>query len=194
MKNLAVLFIIVAICTSCYEDHSDLIPGQDFIPEEILEEIKANGQPIFEGLNPPDISGRYQVSPQILVSSNFEDPLDPGFVFANKFIEFRNLDRSTLKLEVDIEEADNEGTGFGSFISGEGNNFTVFVRIDRTDSDDHTLLSAEVISGTLTENGIVNLHNSLFMIEDNGDPNNRYIENGHGRLLRDQDGFSEKIR
>jgi len=193
MKNLITLLVIAVFFVSCHEDHSDLIPGQDFIPEEILAEIKANGQPIFEGLNPPDLNGRFRMSPYVLVSSNFNDGSQPGKKFADKHIEFKNLDRSTLKLEVDVSQGSNTGEGFGSFISGEGNDFTVFVRVDRTDEDGHTILSAEVYSGTLTDNGILNMYSSFFMVDDNGDPNNDKIENGEGRLFEDQDGFSEKI-
>ena len=196
MKNLFILLVIAVFFVSCHEDHSDLIPGQDFIPEEILAEIKANGQPIFEGLNPPDISGEFLVSPYILVSSNFDDIWNPGHVFNDQYIEFINLDQNTLKLEVKIISGTggSTGEGFGSFISGEGNDFTVFVRVDRTDEDGHTSLTTEVYSGTLTDNGILNMYGSLFMVDDNGDPNNDLLENGNGRLFYDSDGFSEKVR
>ncbi len=86
-----------------------------------------------------------------------------------------------------------EGDGFGSFISGQGNNFTVYVKIDAEDTKGHKLLQTEVYSGTLEQGGIRNLQRSLFMIDDKGDPNGEYIENGQGRLVEDGDGFSEKI-
>ena len=183
---------MVIALASCYEDHSDLIPGQDFIPPEILEEIRANGQPIFEGLNPPDVTGRYRISPLELVRSNFPDNNRPDR-FGDELIEFSGLDKEQLLLKVSLEQGGNVGEGFGSFISGSENNFTIYVRVDNTDNKGHTTLRTRVYSGTVTNNDITNLYTSLFMINDQGDPNGEYIENGNGRLFKDGDGYSERI-
>jgi hypothetical protein len=57
MKKIFAFIAISFFLSACYDDHSEVIPGQDFIPDEILAEIRENGQPIFEGLNPPDVTG-----------------------------------------------------------------------------------------------------------------------------------------
>ncbi|MGD1891896.1 MAG: hypothetical protein ACFB15_15065 [Cyclobacteriaceae bacterium] len=192
MKHLLILLAVAVLLASCHEDHSDLIPGQDFIPDEILEEIKANGQPIFEGLNPPDVTGRYRVSPMELVSSNFTDNNRPAFFF-DEIVDFNGLNQGELTLEVASENGGTLGEGFGSFISGSGQKFTIYVRIDRIDEKGHMTLDTRLYSGTLTDGGIVNLYTSFFMIDDGGDPDGDSIENGQGRLFKDGNGFSEKM-
>lgn len=191
MKNIITFLAIAFLFSACYDDHSEVIPGQDFIPDEILAEIRENGQPIFEGLNPPDVSGRYRISPLELVSSNFPDNIDPDN-FADENVEFLEIEFKSLTLEVKSEQAGIEGEGYGSFISGQVNNFTIYVRIEQ-DRDDYSTLLTSVYSGTLTENGISNLYTSIFMINDGGDPDNDLIEIGQGRLFKDGDGFSPKV-
>jgi hypothetical protein len=193
MKNLIMLLAVTVFLASCHEDHSDLIPGQDFIPPEILEEIKANGQPIFEGLNPPEVVGTFRASPLTLVASNFDDADRPGKVFGALTIDFFDYDPDELTLKVNIEQGGSGGDGLGSFISGQGNDFTIYVRLEREVGGTKTL-QTRVYSGTLVNGGISNLFESLFMIDDGGDPNNNLIDVGHGRLFEDGDGFSEKIR
>jgi hypothetical protein len=195
MKYLILLLPLAILFGACCKDHSDIIPGQNFIPNDILKAIEDNGQIIYNGYNPPALEGKYRMSPSILVKSNFEDPYFPGHQFVDGILEFSGFNPDDLTLKIRITEGAGaiEGEGFGSFISGEGNNFTVFVKVESTDSNGHEVLHADVYSGTLEPTGIRNLQRSFFMINDYGDPNSEYIENGQGRLAKDDDGFSEKI-
>ena len=195
MKKFLPLIFLAFLLNSCCKDHSDVIPGQNFIPDDILEEIRNNGQVIHEGFNPPKLKGKYLMSIQTLVSSNFPDAFTPGHTFVDLTLEFLNFNTNSLTLTVKIEEGGQllVGGGKGSFISGEGNDFTIFVENKAKDDSGHELIQAEVYSGTLDANGIINLQRSLFMINDNGDPAGKYIENGQGRLIIDGDGYSEKI-
>ncbi len=188
------LLLLAFLVNSCCKDHSDIIPGQNFIPADILDQIVENGQVIYEGFNPPVLNGKYLMSVATLVSSNFSDQLSPGDTFVDAIIEFSKFNANSLTLEVAIEEVGVlKGDGFGSFISGEGDNFTIYVRIDSKDTLGHEFLQADVYSGTMDDNGIIDLQRSVFMIDDKGDPNGGYIENGQGRLIIDGDGFSPKI-
>lgn len=194
MKQLFCFCLLSILLNSCCKDYSDLIPGQDFIPEDILQAIEDNGQIIYNGYTPPALQGRFFMSPSVLVNSNFADILSPGHQFVDNTIEFSDFDAKTLTLKVKINEGNIlVGEGYGSFISGQDNHFTVYVKVEAKDNKGHELLETEVYSGTLEPNGIRNLQRSLFMIDDKGDPNNDYIENGQGRLIVDKDGFSEKI-
>jgi hypothetical protein len=193
MKKILYSLMLASLLSACCDDHSELIPGQNFIPKDILDEIRNNGQIIYEGYNPPALSGRFLMSPVILVSSNFDDFAQPGYQFNDAIIEFSDFDPNTLTLKVSFTESSTSGEGKGSFISGQGNNFTVYVRIDTKDSQGHEFLQTDVYSGTLEPGGIRNLQRSVFMVDDKGDPNDDYIENGQGRLVRDGDGFSERL-
>ena len=193
MKKALLLLLPALILSACCKDHSDIIPGQNFIPADILEEIEINGHIIYDGFNPPPLSGKYLMSPSVLVNSNFDDPYLPGHLFVDAEIEFYDYDPDKLTIKVRVTEGTVIGEGKGSFISGEGDNFTVYVRLDLKDASDHEFLQADVFSGTLEAAGIRDLQRSVFMIDDGGDPNDEYIENGNGRLAKDGDGFSEKI-
>ena len=193
MKYILSSLVIAILLSSCCKDHSDLIPGQNFIPKDILQAIEDNGQVIYNGYTPPALEGKFRMSPSVLVSSNLNDPDFPGHLFVDTEIEFSDFNPSDLTIKVTVKEGPLLGKGFGSFISGEGNNFTVYVKVENVDASGHQLLQTEVYSGTLEPGGIRNLQRSLFMVDDHGDPNNEYIENGHGRLAEDQDGFSEKF-
>lgn len=193
MKKLFFFLLLAGLVSGCCKDHSELIPGQDFIPDDILEAIEQNGQTIYDGYNPPRLEGRYFMAPPILSSSNFDDSVFPGHTFIDLILEFSDFDPATLTIKVAITEGGITGEGRGSFISGQGNNFTVYVRIDSKDSSGHEFLQADVYSGTLEPDGIRNLQRSVFMVDDKGDPNEEYIENGQGRLITDADGFSEKL-
>lgn len=196
MKKLLPFIFLALLFNSCCKDHSDVIPGQNFIPEDILEEIENNGQVIYSGFNPPVLKGKYRLSPTILVSSNFADTYSPGDEFKSQILEFSNFRRSDLTLEVSIEDEDgvHKTKGRGGFIAGEGNDFTIYIREDTENTTTgHVHLSTTVLSGTVDANGIVNLHLSRFMIDDNGDPYGDLFENGNGRLFKDGDGYSEKF-
>ncbi len=193
MKNLFGFLLCALLLSSCCKDYSDLIPGQDFIPNDVLKAIEDNGHIIYDGYTPPALDGKYLMSPSVLVSSNFDDPYLPGHLFVDGVIEFSDFDPQALTLKVTIAEGGLQGVGYGSFISGNGNNFTVYVKVEAKDLSGHELLQTEVYSGTLEPGGIRNLQRSLFMVDDHGDPNDEYIGNGQGRLAKDSDGFSEKI-
>jgi len=194
MKNTIFFLLTALLLGACCKEYPELVPGQNFIPQEILEAIEANGHTIYNGYTPPALEGKYFMSPCVLVSSNFDDQFLPGKIFVNNTIEFSEFNAKDLTLKVSIAEGNLlVGVGYGSFISGEGNNFTVYVKVDAEDKQGHKLLQTEVYSGTLEPGGIRNLQRSLFMIDDKGDPNHDYIENGQGRLIIDQDGFSEKL-
>lgn len=193
MKNTIFFLLIALVLGACCKEYPELVPGQNFIPDDILKAIENNGQVIHNGYTPPHLEGKYLISPQVLVSSNFDDPYLPGHLFNSTILEFSEFNPKDLTIKVSITEGSLTGVGYGSFISGQGDNFTVYVKLDAEDSTGHKLLQTEVYSGTLEANGIRNLQRSLFMVDDHGDPNQEYLGNGQGRLAKDGDGFSEKL-
>lgn len=193
MRITFALICLALIFSACCRDHSDIIPGQDFIPDDILDNIIDNGQPIFEGLDPPVLDSCYLISPLVLVQSNFDDEVFPGHVFLDETVCFENFNEKSLQIDITNMQANTTGEGEGSFISGSGDDFTIYVKILLTDTDDHEVLTTTIYSGTVEDGGIRDMFVSIFVIDDNGDPNGIYIENGQGRLLKDDDGFSPSL-
>jgi len=118
---------------------------------------------------------------------------DIGRAFSSAFLTFSDQDNEALTLNL-LRSADvgNEAEGAGSFISGSGNNFTVFFRTDVVEPSGHIYEATETYSGTVTPIGIIDLEVAFFVIDDGGDPAGDIIPVDTGRLLSDSDLVSEQ--
>ncbi|MEC3908741.1 FISUMP domain-containing protein [Tamlana sp. 2201CG12-4] len=182
-------------CPITWDDDGDGLSNEinDLIPKYILDEMINLGMPIHTGNNPPNIENSYLSSPNILFSSNISNDLI-GRPMSDSRIKFYSQDNSNLTVQVTNEEEGTLTTGLGSFIAGNNNKFTVFAETSSTDVDTGDMAKTVLVySGTLTTGGIADLHTSYFMIDNNGNPNGKFIENGEGRVIKDSDGFSEFI-
>ncbi len=164
-----------------------------FITDTILNVITDQLDiPIHEGLNPPNIEGTFLVSPNALFSTNIPDDPDIGYIFDDATITFSNQNQQDLTVRVSEEQGSGFGNGDGSYILGEGNKFSVFSEINEySDVTGYSTL-ARVYSGEISQDGIINFHCALLMLDDHGDPSGTLIEIGQGRGFIDSNGFSPK--
>ncbi|SHI88279.1 hypothetical protein SAMN05444280_107100 [Tangfeifania diversioriginum] len=199
---LATLFLVGIIATNCKKDEmNDLIEENglsrdinDFIPQDILDILDSLDMPINTGGNPANIEGTFLMNPSILMSSNIETDII-GFEFNELLISFfeQNNDELTITTQYVEEDASQEGEGYGSFLVGEGNDFSVFAKNMTYDTfDNDSALNTIIFTGTIGEEGIEDLHVAVVMLNDFGDPNNQYIEIGDSRVLYDEDAISER--
>ncbi|MCL2627571.1 MAG: hypothetical protein FWD44_02575 [Oscillospiraceae bacterium] len=171
---------------------------RDLIPSDMLEKIIDLGMPIYAGITPPDMTGTFLSSPHVLLASNYDDMRSPGHKFADSFVTFYEQDNQRLTIGVKTASEGPEGgvvgEGVGGFIVGSEMNFTVFVVQDviRLETDD-AFTRANLYSGTLTDDGILNLHTITLILDEGPDPSEMQMRNGQARLIHDSDGFSEKI-
>jgi hypothetical protein len=196
---LAALILVGIIATNCKKE--DLIEENglsrninDLISDDILEILDSLGMPIHTGGNPANIEGTFLITPVILMSSNIETDII-GSKFNDLLVAFlgQNNDELTITTEYVEEAASQEGEGFGSFIVGEGNDFSVFAKNMTYDTfDNDSALTTIIFSGTIGEEGIDDLHIAVVMLNDFGDPNNQYIDIGDSRVFYDEDGISER--
>jgi len=169
-------------------DDEGLTPDvHNIIPDDILENFKDLGIEINGGNNPPNIEGIYFVSPDILVKSNFSDGFSPGYKFADMLITFSEQDNTKLTVVCDYINGPQIGSGLGSFVTGNGNKFSVFTEVTGTMSS-YPFKSVEIYSGEITSSGIKNFYSALMITEEAPGT----IKRGQGRLIYDSDGFSEK--
>ena len=207
LKQILVVSMVIAL-TACGNGGSDSIDVEesakkvedngltkdinDLVPEDILEKIIALGMPIHKGAKPPKMEGIYEVSPDILIATNI--PSDSiGHRFDDLHIKFYNQNNKNLTIKIDYQQDKSEsGHGIGSFIVGTDNQFTIFSKIDGVNWGKKSV-SVQIYSGTITEEGIEDYYNALFMIDDKGDAKNILIENGQGRVFYDSDGMSKSI-
>ena len=165
----------------------------DLIPDDILEKIYELGIEINGGNNPPDIEGTYIVSPLTIENSNF-NYAPPGTIYwigdgkMNVKFSEQNNTKLTVKLDYWLGNGEEEsGYGLGSFITGDGNKFSLFVEIKGTQNG-LPFKCVQVHSGEIVENCIRNYHH----VEIETEANPYTIQVGQGVLFKDGDGVSEK--
>jgi len=167
----------------------------DIIADDILEELKDLGIEINGGDNPPNVEGTYMLSPLILVKSNFDDDRSPGYKVADLELTFSKQNNSKLTIVTDyVQRQPNgqiveDGIGLGSFITGDGNKFSVFIEMRGTYNGE-AWKSVQIYSGEITSSGIKNCHWAVMATVANPYTMNR----GEGRLYEDSDGLAERIR
>ena len=135
------------------------------IPSKYLKELQKH-MTIYDGENPPNVEGVFLVAPAVLHYDSFNaEGVDS---FSNSYIEFyaQDIANRTLKTK---EQGGNDAQGTGSYIIGEGNDFTVF----------------------LNNSGIKNLYYGFLMLEMANDPNGNIMDPGRYRIIKDKDGLSE---
>ena len=204
MKKYAYFSLLVMLLVgvaSCKKKDDNLIEDNglskdinDFVPQDILDILDSLGMPINTGGNPTNIEGTFFFSPDILKASNRSNDVI-GDKYHDVTVSFLNQDNKNLSLTTKYVDnaGSQEGNGYGSFIVGEGNDFTVFAKIKTIDLQyNDSALSTMIYSGTITAQGIENLHMALVLLDDYGDPNDQYIEIGDSRVFYDQDGLSER--
>lgn len=200
MKNtIKIMFITVigfsAVFTSCKKDkEEDPQLSQEIkniVPDSTLTKIIALGMPVNKGSNPPSLVNIFKMSPLTLTATNIANDFAEGHVFADYKFRFYEQDNKKLTIKIDDKSGTQIGTGSGGFISGEGNDFSVFMKIHSISADSTSKADLlNIISGTITSDGIKNCYLSLFMLDDYGDPQGIYMENESGRVFNDSDGMS----
>ena len=149
--------------------------------------------PIYDGDTPPNIEGCYLISTHVLDYSNVSGDY-VGKEFVDMYIKFSNQDMINNTVDFESIEITSSYTdhhySLDSYVTGSGNNFTVFFNVYTERSDGVTTSkTVYAFSGTISESGIVNLYNGLCMQEKN-DPYNYLIPVGSIRVFKDSDGMS----
>ncbi|MEB3014830.1 hypothetical protein [Capnocytophaga gingivalis] len=162
------------------------VEAKAIIPEETLHQIRAQGMPIYEGTNPPNIEGIYLLDNLRFHYSS--DPGEKGFTKGDKAVnyKYRFYQQNGVKLKSDYRAlkfgVNDIATGSGAIISGSGNNFTVFLNhaahTEGVKNNDIIL-----ISGEITPEGIKDLVLTLTVTEKE-DANNQIMKVGVYRIFQ----------
>ncbi|MFC0875318.1 hypothetical protein ACE01N_01925 [Saccharicrinis sp. FJH2] len=210
MRHNSILFLVVAILIATFsckkaDDNSGFSDDiKNFVPDSTIQAIRDMGMEINEGKNPPDIEGYYFAQPLVMLESTVpNETYTSESTWFDYLYYFYNQDNENLT--VDIEEngynSNSEqvthSVGEGTFLSGNGNVFSSF-----TIQNGYTLLNGNqdtafsqtliVISGTMSGSGIENFQEVILMLDDYGDPYNKYIPVNTGRLFIDGDSLAAR--
>ena len=187
-----------------YSDYDTFTtPKQERIDQVIPEDIREQMEPfipIYDGNNPPTIEGVFVIdSPEVVhdTTNNYKKG-DTGFTP----IYLRFLNQDFMNNTLDYEERDvyngkvvGESSGPGAFISGEGNNFSVFFSttgVNHYDKYDISIKTSLVISGTKTDSGIQDVRYAFVLTDKGADPDHHIMDKGGFRVFKDSDDFASK--
>lgn len=163
---------------------------QAVLPQEYID-LMSPYIPIYEGNTPPDIEGIWLVAPNELYYESMGGSRD-DYNFADDHIWFYNqTSANTLSMQ-STQNLGDLSIAEGVFVSGSGNNFTVYFNEYTSYTDGSWLVKATLISGTKSGNYIKNLRNA-FIILDDYDPNDRFMDVGDFRVLEDADYSSGQV-
>ena len=159
---------------------------ESVIPEEYLEILEPY-IPIYPGVNPPNVEGTYLISPCILVTDNVG--FEPGYKFADEYIQFYGQTSDNRINSRSTQLLGDLSVGEGLFISGEGNNFSIYFNEYETKDDGSWFVKATIISGTMS-NGTIQNYTYAFIVLDDYDTVDRYMDAGEYRVICDGDYVS----
>lgn len=198
------LFFIILGLTACSSNDSN--EEENIVPEKNSYEYYVNatmqqaiddlGIRIHKGLTPPNVEGVYTIDPFRCTMSNFTD----GYLGVNLGASTLTLsNQNTAKLSIDFrnytiysyEPKTENWQGKGSFISGEGNKFSILLHSNgELDKGSYIakyqnliILSGELDVVNNQIKGIKNVQLASIMSDDYGDPHTTLIEIGQGRLF-----------
>lgn len=190
------LAVLTTITIGCSKGDNDGFDGslrsiEDFYTPELVHAMDSLGFAINTGNKPPEIEGIYDFSPVILQASSV-----PSDILNSRFLDyeitFSNQDNGELTIDYYGNQGIQTDDGDGSFISGEGNTFSVFLIVS-SEINSYPADSAIALSGKMTDEGIENIQLAFFMLDNKGNPGGNIIHNNTGRIFYDSDGLSEKI-
>ena len=187
----AVAFML--LFTSCEElfkkDSTNELSTEikNIVPDATLKIITDLGMPINKGSSPTNLVNYFKVTPFVLKASNRSSD-NIGSTYSDYVFYLHDQDNAKLSIKLDYKNGPESGTGLGGFISGNGNDFSVFIKVRSTNSSGTYADLIHIISGTMTSTGIKNLYFANFMLDNFG--NSGWIANEEGRIFWDSDGTS----
>lgn len=206
MKKIGNLFFLIILlfgAISCSKTDEPVVPAiEEIVPPTVLAEMKPYIT-IYEGNTPPNIEGVFFLDPQETVfcqdfpNGKEDGSFTPGYIVISKYIKFSNQNNTIRTLdymEKDNSEGENASSavGSGAFITGNNNNFTVYMNTEGT-ARGIRYKEALVISGTKTSFGISNLRYAFVMVEKGDDPDNKIMKVGFFRVFKDKDGLASAV-
>ncbi|MBQ3740238.1 MAG: hypothetical protein IKZ52_01785 [Bacteroidales bacterium] len=197
-KHLFLLIMIAAVgLTGCLREGIDTIAlpfgkvPDAVIPQEIREQFEQY-MPIYDGITPPNIEGEYLCQPDRLVFTS-DYGFEVGHVFSPVYFKFANQTASGMAI---YRERQGSSVSDASevYVVGQGNNFTAYFISNVEHRDDYGNITAtaklsEIVSGTVTSDGIVNYRNAFIML-DKYDPDHELMDVNEYRVFEDGDGLA----
>lgn len=150
---VALAILAMGFMFSCSTEEIRNLPQEvkDMLTPDQLQALEDHGMIINEGVNPPDIQGVYFSNYNYCTYDSTE--LFEGSTFDNYYWRFYDQSDDDVKLDYTAQNVQDEATGAGAFITGDGELFSVFVElIGISGGVDYTAVM--IISGRKGSDGI----------------------------------------
>lgn len=194
-SKIALFMLSIALVSSCKKETKTNQPKfspqiLNIVPLSTIDSLKKWGMTIYEGTTPPKLEGVYLVNNAECIFDNSNAPR-LGLWRSDYKYKFYNQDNSKLTISLDYKAtmAADTAKGVGSFMSGNGNQFSVFLQTQGV-ANGINYKSTYVISGTKTDNGIVDWQDCFQLTQKDSDPTGILIKAGSTRIFKDQDKLS----
>ena len=191
-KYLLMLCFLVPFFSCTDENEGPVLPHtyDEVVPGNVQTAIESH-MPIYNGITPPDVSGTYVLNPLAIILST-DSRKDPPSEYADLYLNFWNESLSSRTLNCAVHEWTESMFVNTAYISGSGNNFTVYYNAA------DTLFSvpvkmAVIISGIKTPEGINNFYQAYYMLEKAADGDHKVLNVNEGIIFTDKDGLVENI-
>lgn len=157
------------------------------IPQEYLSRM-ATHMPIYTGSTPPTIDGTFTSHPHVSVYTS------DGYTWkgdlADQIMNFSGQNKSKNTLNYQYKQGGSSNDKTEMIVMGEGDKFTIFALMNGSNTSlNATYKIAEIVSGTMTADGIKDFFSGSLMLEKN-DPDNQLMKVGTYRIFKDGDGLA----
>ncbi|MFN8251170.1 MAG: hypothetical protein U0V75_04750 [Ferruginibacter sp.] len=146
-------------------------PVKNIAPQSMIDSLRNTGVKVYDGTTPPVINGVYLMTPDSCVYDNSPGNFT-GTLFSDYKFRFSAQNNTSFTVTVE-QKALPAGTLSPTpayiYISGSGNNFTVFI-LRTVSPSGITVEQFNILSGTLTAGGVQNFHNTLYLRSKGSDP------------------------
>ena len=165
---------------------------EEYYTPELVESLQNLGFIFNLGNTPGNVEGVYEISPSVIQAST--TGIDNiGERLADQTITLSNQNNDRLTIDFKIDGNGQTSFGNGSFISGDSDEFSIFIKSQTQNQNSIAVETATSITGKVSQNGLLNFQFAGLMLDDKGDPDGVYIENNTGRLIHDSDKTSPRI-
>lgn len=199
MKNVTMLVVLLTIIISaCSSDDATQLTSfdgtlqsiEDFYGKRAVDSIKKLGIAINTGNTPPNVEGVFEAVPFVLEASLFKND-NIGSIFTANKVTLSNQNNNALTINYKgLQSGNSSSTTQASYISGNGNKFSIFTKIEYTETGLTPSLAATIISGEIKPEGIADYQEIFLMLDNKGQ--SALIRNYFGRLFKDGDNLASK--
>lgn len=191
--NPVLLFLVASVFFSCSTEGDEGFDGSrasidDILGPQIADKIEGMGFEFHTGDNPPDVTGKFYADYLEILESDVPSD-EPGNGIWPQTFEFYN--QSGLSVQYSGSGGSQVDEGSGAFLSGNNNEFTAILTLESTNQG-YTAQSAYLITGTMTEEGILDYQVAATNLGDDA-PDGVFIPEGATRVIHDTDDLAERL-